>query len=295
MGKKKKSNISQEEKVALVRKLRPIDDILFEVLAQDKDVVEEIIRVLLTDPKLTVVSVVPQKSVPNLLGRAVRLDALCYLGDGRMCNVEVQRADNDDHLRRVRYNFSGITWTSVKKKEKFKNIPGLCVIYISEFDFLGGGRTIYHIDKTIRETGEVINDGLEEIFVNTSIDDGSLIADLMRCFLQANVADERFPALSEKMDFVKNTEKGVLGMCAVIDKYFGDELADALRQGRAEGEKKGREVGKAEGIAEGKIEGESKLAALIAAMSAGSDAENIAKAASDPAFREEMYKKYGIE
>lgn len=54
-------------------------------------------------------------------------------------------------------------------------------------------------------------------------------------------------------------------------------------------------IGKAEGIAEGKAEGESKLAALITAMSTGSDTGNIAKAAADPAFREEMYKKYGIE
>ena len=30
---------------------------------------------------------------------------------------------------------------------------------------------IYHIDKTIRENGRVVDDGLHEIFVNTAIDD----------------------------------------------------------------------------------------------------------------------------
>lgn len=52
---------------------------------------------------------------------------------------------------------------------------------------------------------------------------------------------------------------------------------------------------RAESEAKGKTEGESRLAALITAMSAGPDAGNIARAASDPAFREEMYKKHGIE
>lgn len=38
-----------------------------------------------------------------------------------------------------------------------------------------------------------------------------------------------------------------------------------------------------------------KLAALITAMSAGADVANITKVASDPAFRKEMYEKYGIK
>ena len=44
----------------------------------------------------------------------------------------------------------------------------------------------------------------------------------------------------------------------------------------------------------GRVEGENRLAALISAMAKGSDAAYIAKV-SDPAFREEMYEKYGIK
>ena len=54
-----------------------------------------------------------------------------------------------------------------------EDILELYIIYISEFDYLKGGLTTYHIDKVIRENGEIVDDGLHEIFVNTAVDDGS--------------------------------------------------------------------------------------------------------------------------
>ena len=97
------------EKIEKVKDLRPIDDVFFEKLAQNKAVCQEILRVLLEDRKLIVHSVITQSSKNNLYGRSVRLDALCTLGNGTKCNIEVQRANNDDHLRRARFNASSIT------------------------------------------------------------------------------------------------------------------------------------------------------------------------------------------
>lgn len=97
---------------------------------------------------------------------------MCSFGNGVKCNVEVQRADKDDHLRRVRFNASSITVKESNPGEKFRDVIELYVIYISEFDFFKGGKAIYHIDKILRETGIVVDDGLHEIFVNTAVDDG---------------------------------------------------------------------------------------------------------------------------
>lgn len=52
--------------------LRPIDDYFFEKLAEDKSVCEEILRVIMEDPQLKVLSVTPQNSIRNLRGRSVR-------------------------------------------------------------------------------------------------------------------------------------------------------------------------------------------------------------------------------
>ena len=169
-----------EERIEKIKDLRPIDDVFFEVLAQDKEVCEEMLRTIMEDDLLAVSDVTVQSSERNLYGRSVRLDALCTLGNGTLCNIEVQRSNNDDHLRRARYNASVITAKETDIGTHFGNIPEVYVIYISEFDFLKGGRTIYHIEKVIKETGTFVDDGFHEIFVNTSVNDGTNISALMR-------------------------------------------------------------------------------------------------------------------
>lgn len=112
-----------ETKKARIQEFRPIDDVFFEVLIRNLKVCQEILRTILEDPGLEVLKVIPQNSVRNLQGRSVRLDAFCKLGNGKVSNIEVQRADDDDHLRRVRYNASCITANVTHPGEKFKNIP----------------------------------------------------------------------------------------------------------------------------------------------------------------------------
>lgn len=102
-------NKKQKEKLERVKELRPIDDVFFEVLAQNRSVCQEILRVILEDDKLIVEDVIVQYSNRNIYGRTVRLDALCTLRNGVKCNIEVQRSNNDNHLKRVRFNASSIT------------------------------------------------------------------------------------------------------------------------------------------------------------------------------------------
>lgn len=211
--------LTLEAKLEKVRGFRPIDDAFFEVLAQNIEVCQEMLRVFLEDDELVVDSVITQSSKKNLYGRSVRLDALCTLGSGVKCNIEVQRADNDNHLKRARFNASSITVRESEPGDKFDKVIELFVVYISEFDFLKGGKTIYHVDKVLRETGTVIDDGLHEIFINTVIDDGTDIADLMSCFMKKEVKNPKFPALTAEVTRLKETEGGVQAVCDVMKKY----------------------------------------------------------------------------
>ena len=131
----------------------------------------------------------------------------------------MQRANNDDHLRRARFNASSITVKESNPGEKFKDVVELYIVYISEFDFLKGGKTIYHVDKVLRETGVIIDDGLHEIFVNTVVDDGTDISDLMACFMKKEVKNPKFPALSAEVSRLKETEGGAQAVCEVMEKY----------------------------------------------------------------------------
>ena len=212
-----------------VQKLRPIDNAFFPVLGQDPGVMEEILRVILNDNTLTVGKVIAEYTLPNLSGRGVRLDSFCETGDGHRINVEVQKADDDDHIRRCRYNAAGMTWKEAEKGTRFKDLPDVCVVYITEHDFLHGGRTVYHVDKILRENGSLIDDGSSVIYVNTAaVNDGSAISDLMRCFMQKTVNDLRFPRLSERVHQYKNTEKGAAEMCEELERYI-DEITEEMQ------------------------------------------------------------------
>ena len=221
-----------QEKVKRVQEFRLIDDVFFEVFAEDIPACQEIIRTILEDPELIVHDVVVQSSKRNLYGRSVRLDALCSLGDGTKCNIEVQRSDRDDHLKRARFNASSITVRESGPGERFEDILELYIIYISEFDFLKGGLTTYHIDKVIRENREVVDDGLHEIFVNTAVDDGSSIAGLMSCFTRKEVTNREFPAVTRRFQELKS-EGGAGAVCEIMEKY----LKEAEKNGEKAGEK----------------------------------------------------------
>ena len=79
------------------KKLRIIDDALFRLIGTRKEVCQEILRNLLDDDKLIVEDVVIQKTEVSL-NRELILDTLCTLGDGSLCNVEMQKSNIFDDL-----------------------------------------------------------------------------------------------------------------------------------------------------------------------------------------------------
>ena len=215
--------MNQIEKIERIKEFRLIDDIFFEVFASDIPACQEILRVILEDAELIVNDVVVQSSERNLYGRSVRLDALCTLGNGSLCNIEIQRADNDNHLKRARFNAANITVKESETGTNFEKVKDVYIIYISEKDFFKGGFTTYHIDKVIRENGITVDDGLHEIFVNASVNDGSNIAELMQCFTQKNLNNPKFKAVTRRFKELKETEGGLTTMCKLMDDIVNEE------------------------------------------------------------------------
>ena len=87
-----------------------------------------------------------------------------------------------------------------------------------------------HIDKIIRETGDVIDDGLHEIFVNTTVDDGTDIADLMACFTKKEVKNSKFPKLSGEVQRLKETEGGLSAVCELMEKYNQEAVDTEIKE-----------------------------------------------------------------
>ena len=262
--------------------LRPIDDLMFRVMARDKAFCGELLGVLLQDKGLTVVECEPQSAVTNPHGRSVVLDALCELSGGRFVDVEVQRTDRDDLQRRARYHASLVTADRTRPGGRFADVPDVCVAFVCEFDPLGEGRSLYHVDRVVRESGRTLENGLSEVYVNALARDGTDVSALMRVFTEAEAYDEgRFPETSRVKRRLRETEEGRKDMGSVIEEIREEIRAECIAEGIETGRAEGRAEGKAEGIVEGTLKTLVRLVrdGLVsvqdAAASAGVDADEI--------------------
>ncbi len=245
------------------KKLNPIDDLMFRTMAEDKAFCEEILRVILSDPELTVLEAIPQYAGTNPQGRSIILDAKCVLGGGRKIDIEVQRANDDDHQRRVRYNGAILTTNLTEPGEKFKDVPDVCVVFISRFDIFKGNLPLYHVDRVIRETGERADNGFEEIYVNAKVRDGSVVSELMEVFIDDSAYNSKFPITSGIKRRYKETEEGQKVMCEIMEKLTN----------------------------EAKEEGVARLNALITLLINDNRIEDLKRAATDKAYQAELMEE----
>ena len=232
------------------RGLNPIDDLMFSKMAESKEFCEEILRVILDDDKLIVTENIPQCKVENLHGRSIIMDAKCVTGDGRHINIEVQKADNDDHLRRVRYNGAVLTTNITETGTKFEFVPDVCVIFISAFDMFKSGLPLYHVKKIVVETGQIVEDGLTEIYANAVIDNGSKFSKLMKVFTENDTYNtNEFPVTSKIKARFKLDEGGAVKMDETLQKW----MRESEEIGEKRGEKRGIQEGKKLGAKNEKI------------------------------------------
>ncbi len=217
--------MSKKEKVRkIVENLNIIDDTLFQKMAEDVGFCEEMISTILSQ-EVAIKKLIPQNSIKNLQGRSVILDAVCILENGEECNVEVQKSNDDNHERRVRYNASCITANITEPGTKFEKVPDVISIFISKFDIFGEGKCIYHVERVVKETGRICDNGFREIYVNTKIKDGSDVSELMRIFVENDTYDfQKFPKTSKRKSQFKREEGGEGKVCEAVENY-GRECA----------------------------------------------------------------------
>ena len=139
--------------------------------------------------------------------------------------VEIQKQDNDNHQKRVRYNMANMDTAESEKGVKFDDLKDIYEIYISKFDVFGRNRTVYHIDRIIRETQETVDNGTHEIYVNTKVDDGTEIAEYMQMLKRSALPDNpKFPRSCEAFKNIK-TGMGDGVMCDLVQAYADEQVS----------------------------------------------------------------------
>lgn len=96
-----------EQKKAQVAKFNLMHDDFFAIVMKDKEVCEYVLEILL-GKRVKALSVQTQYTIRNVPGHSVVLDVLVEDKDNKLYNVEIQVADNDNHVKRVRYYQSGL-------------------------------------------------------------------------------------------------------------------------------------------------------------------------------------------
>lgn len=248
---------AREHRVAEARKFNLLSNVFMRVAFRDKRACQYVLRVLTGIPDLVVKEVRTEYRVSKINSHDVVLDVLAEDGNGRLYNIEIQRADTVDHAKRVRLHGAMIDGEYLAKGKTYADLPDLFIIYISETDIWKAGYTTYLVEKRFKNTDIPYDDGLHIMYVNAAVNDGTETAKLMQYFKVTDPNDMSHGDLSKRVHLLKCEEGGYLEMCEISERIFTE--------------------GRAEGRVEGELEKAKDMAIRLADM--GVPVEKIAEAA----------------
>ena len=164
-------------------------------------------------------------------GRTIECD-IFVLSKDKAINVEIEKHSFRLKPQRIRYHASVLDCHVSKQSQNFDEMLDIVVIFICEFDPVGKGCPMYHINRQIQESGDIFHDDMQIILVNGSYraDDeiGRLIHDL-KCTNSSKMYSE---VLRKKTKYYKEDEEGARIMCEAWE--------EERRKGKAEGRTEGK-------------------------------------------------------
>ncbi len=232
LEKSAEGNVQDQRILQLIANMRLFDDNLM-TLVFDRNIpaTELLLNILLERDDLKVLDVVAQREYKSPVpgGRSITIDIYAIDADNKEYGIEVQRADEGADVHRARFHSSMIDSRMLGAKQKFKEIQDSYVIFISENDVLGGGCALYHIDRTVRETGKPFGDGSHILYVNGSYkDDDTPVGKLMHDFRCISPVDMFYPLLAEQVKHFKNTEGGRKVMSKAVEEWAAELAAQEV-------------------------------------------------------------------
>ena len=94
------------------------------------------------------------------------------------------------------------------------------------------------------ETGQIVEDGLTEIYANALIDNGSKFSKLMKVFTENDTYNtDEFPVTSEIKARFKFDEGGAVKMDETLQRWKNEWISEGEARGEKRGEKRGRQEG----------------------------------------------------
>lgn len=222
-------------RVEEARSFNLLSDTFMSVALRDQAAAQEVIRIFTGIPDLKIVSLSTQVRLPRMVSHDAILDVVAEDSAGKIYNIEVQRADNLDHAKRVRYYGAMLDTACLEKGAGYEELPEVYVIYLSEMDLWKAGKTVYTVEKKLSGTEIPYSDGMHIIFANAEANDGTEIARTMQYFKVSDPMDQSHGALSKRVHYLKCEEGGRQEMCEISEKIYNEGVEDGRIEGRNEG------------------------------------------------------------
>lgn len=202
-----------------LKRLRPMDDDFMRGMLKDNQPLAEfIVRIILDKPDFRFIRFETQADMKRVTGaRSVIFDGLGTEDSGRKLDLEVQRADKGAEPERARFYSSVLDIENLDKNQSFTELPDTCVIFITENDFFGEGKPVYHIERMNITTGKPFNDRTVILYVNGRYDGEDALGYLMHDFNCADPDDMHYSEMAERTRYLKENPKGVSQMCRIME------------------------------------------------------------------------------
>ena len=222
------------EILKIVKNFRILDDNFMVKIFESKECLQYVLRVIMGIPSLKVEGQSVQYSLNNLQGRSVRFDVWAVDDTGVQYNIEIQRKDKGAGKERARYYSAMLDCNMLVAGQDFERLPTTYVIFVTENDVLKGGRLCYHIDRIVRETGNMFDDREHIIYVNGGYTDVSTeLGQLMADFRERDPSKMVSPILRERARYFKEAPEGVDIMCRAVEELQMKAAAEAEAKAKA--------------------------------------------------------------
>ncbi len=235
------------QRVKELKKLNLTSDLLASVVFEDIAAIRDVLRILTGVRDLKVLRVEPQRSYRNLYGRGSVLDIWAEDSKNTQYNMEIQIAENENHLKRSRFIQGRIDSRSLGTGMEYDELPDLYLIFITAKDFLHVKTGITKIVRMIKGTEREAENGVHEIYANLEYPaEDEEITRLLRFIKDTNdpkISRDGFRNLSKRVEYLKNETGGAKGMCELLEREWREGMEEGLLKGRKEGQKEGRKEG----------------------------------------------------
>ena len=213
---------TREERLAFARSMNLFSTPFMREVFKDERATQYVLRILTGKPDLVIKDNQTEYRIAKIDSRDAVLDVLAADEAGVVYHIEIQLADGDDHILRVRFYSAMTDSEMLEKGTKYTDLPNTYIFYISMNDFMGLEEPIARVTSIIGKKRKDYDDGKYIFYVNAAVNDQSEVAKLMDYFKLADPNDMSHGELSNRVHLLKCDPEGEEPMCAITQSFVDE-------------------------------------------------------------------------